>query len=85
MGMVGWLWLLEQLGFVVWVGSVVGLDFFDQDFLPPALSKDRSESVSVNRANFVDQGEKGGFDLQSVCRNLNSSFDNYLEEGVLPY
>ena len=55
--------------------------FFDQDFLPPALSKDRSESVSVNRANFVDQGEEGGLDLQPVCRNLNSSFDNYLKEG----
>ena len=54
--------------------------FFEQDFLPPALSKDRSESVSVNRANLVDLGEEG-FGLEPVCRNLNSSFDNYLKEG----
>ena len=54
--------------------------FFDQELLPPALSKDRSESVSVNRANFVDLGEEG-LGLEPVCRNLNSSFDSYLKEG----
>ena len=54
--------------------------FFEQDFIPPALSKDRSESVSVNRANLVDLGEEG-LGLEPVCRNLNSSFDSYLKEG----
>ena len=54
--------------------------FFDQELLPPALSKDRSESLSVNRPNFVDLGEEG-LGLEPVCRNLNSSFDSYLKEG----
>ena len=54
--------------------------FFEQDFLSPALPKDRSESVSVNRVNLLDLGEEG-FCLEPVCRNLNSSFDNYLKEG----
>ena len=53
--------------------------FFDQDFLAPALSKTRSVSVSVNRANYVDIGEEV-FDLQPVCSGSNSFFDNNLEE-----
>ena len=46
--------------------------FSDLDYSPPALSKKRSVSVSVNRAYYLE-GEDGQIgELQPVCRSLNS-------------
>ena len=46
-----------------------------EDSVPPALSRDRSVSVSVNRAKYLtlDSGEI--HDIQPVCRNLNHRFE----------
>ena len=49
--------------------------FSDLDSSPPALSKKRSVSVSVNRAYYLE-GEDGQIgELQPVCRSLNSIFE----------
>ena len=46
--------------------------FADIDTCPPALSRDRSVSVSVNRANYEAVGAE--VNLHPVCRNLNRHF-----------
>ena len=46
--------------------------FGDIDTCPPALSRDRSVSVSVNRANYEAVGAE--VNLHPVCRNLNRHF-----------
>ena len=46
--------------------------FGDIDTCPPALSRDRSVSVSVNRANYEAVGSE--VNLHPVCRNLNRNF-----------
>ena len=43
---------------------------------PPALSRERSVSVSVNRANYVTHKSGKVLDLQPVCKSLNSVLDN---------
>ena len=43
---------------------------------PPALSRERSVSVSVNRANYITHKSGEVLDLQPVCRSLNSALDN---------
>ena len=43
----------------------------DQDSIPPALSKDRSLSVSVNRVRYLTQDDGEILDIQPVCRNVN--------------
>ena len=48
----------------------------DQDSLPPALSRERSVSVSVNRASYLTLESGEILDIQPVCRNLNKRFDN---------
>ena len=48
----------------------------DQDSIPPALSRERSKSVSVNRASYFTLESGEILDLQPVCRNLNKRFDN---------
>ena len=46
--------------------------FADIDTCPPALSRDRSVSISVNRANYEAVGAE--VNLHPVCRNLNRHF-----------
>ena len=43
---------------------------------PPALSRDRSASVSVNRASYLCDETGEILNLQPVCRDLNRVFDN---------
>ena len=43
---------------------------------PPALSRDRSASVSVNRASYLCDETGEILNLQPVCRNLNRVLDN---------
>ena len=46
--------------------------FREEDSSPPALSRSRSVSVSVNRASYVREESSGNLiDLQPVCRSLN--------------
>ena len=46
--------------------------FQEEDSLPPALSRSRSVSVSVNRASYVRKESSGNLvELQPVCRSLN--------------
>ena len=47
----------------------------DLDSLPPALSRDRSVSVSVNRAKYLTLESGEILDIQPVCRNLNRRFE----------
>ena len=47
----------------------------DLDSLPPALSRDRSVSVSVNRAKYLTLESGEILDIQPVCRNLNKRFE----------
>ena len=47
----------------------------DQDSLPPALSRDRSVSVSVNRASYLTRETGEILDIQPVCRDLNFRFE----------
>ena len=70
--------------------------FREEDSSPPALSRSRSVSVSVNRASYVREESSGNLiDLQPVCRSLNldlgSSFtgasglisqDSFLERNI---
>ena len=53
-------------------------DQFVGSLLPPAQSKFRSVSVSVNRVNYIEDEEGRFFDLQPVCRSLNSQFEDPL-------
>ena len=64
----------------------------NQDSLPPALSRGRSVSVSVNRADYssLETGEIVA--LHPVCRDLNRRFENpgplisqdsFLERNIL--
>ena len=47
-------------------------NFREEDLSPPALSRSRSVSVSVNRASYVREESSGNLiDLQPVCRSLN--------------
>ena len=48
----------------------------DQDSLPPALSRSRSVSVSVNRASYLTLESGEILDIQPVCRNLSGRFEN---------
>ena len=52
--------------------------FLDDNELeaPPALSRERSASVSVNRASYVSHESGQIIDLQPVCRSLNRQFEN---------
>ena len=43
---------------------------------PPALSRERSASVSVNRASYLCDESGEIHTLQPVCRSLNRVFDN---------
>ena len=43
---------------------------------PPALSRDRSASVSINRASYLCDETGEILNLQPVCRNLNRVLDN---------
>ena len=46
--------------------------FAEEDSSPPALSRSRSVSVSVNRASYITEESSGNLvDLQPVCRSLN--------------
>ena len=46
--------------------------FEEEDSSPPALSRSRSVSVSVNRASYITEESSGNLvDLQPVCRSLN--------------
>ena len=46
--------------------------FEEEDWSPPALSRSRSVSVSVNRASYITEESSGNLvDLQPVCRSLN--------------
>ena len=49
--------------------------FSDQDSPPPALSRNRSVSVSVNRASYLESENGQVGELQPVCRSLNSHFE----------
>ena len=53
-------------------------NFHDDNELeaPPALSRERSESVSVNRVSYVSHESGQILDLQPVCRSLNRQFEN---------
>ena len=55
----------------------------DQDSLPPALSRERSVSVSINRASYLTLESGEILDIQPVCRNLNKRFD-YLRPSSEP-
>ena len=50
---------------------------------PPALSRERSESVSVNRASYVSHESGQILDLQPVCRSLNRQFETPESSGAL--
>ena len=51
---------------------------------PPALNRERSDSVSINRAKYVCGGPGESFDLQPVCRNLNrDSVPSSLSLGLI--
>ena len=47
----------------------------DHDSIPPALSKDRSLSVSVNRVVYLTQDDGEVLDIQPVCRDLNQELE----------
>ena len=53
----------------------------DQDSIPPALSRERSKSVSVNRASYLTLESGEILDIQPVCRNLNKRFDYLKQSG----
>ena len=55
----------------------------DQDSVPPCLSRERSKSVSVNRASYLTLDIESGeiLDIQPVCRNLNKRFDYLKQSG----
>ena len=48
----------------------------DQDSLPPALSRERSVLVSVNRASYLTLESGDIVDIQPVCRNLNQRLND---------
>ena len=50
------------------------LNFEDSESVPPALTRDRSVSVSVNRAKYISLESGEILNLEPVCRNLNQSF-----------
>ena len=50
--------------------------YSDIDSCPPALSRERSVSVSVNRASYEPNEPGTELDLHPVCRNLNRQFLN---------
>ena len=54
----------------------------DQDSIPPALSKDRSASVSVNRARYLTQDDGEILDIQPVCRDLNEELETSRVGGL---
>ena len=45
----------------------------DQDSVPPCLSRERSKSVSVNRASYLTLESGEILDIQPVCRNPRNS------------
>ena len=53
----------------------------DQDSVPPCLSRERSKSVSVNRASYLTLESGEILDIQPVCRNLNKRFDYLKQSG----
>ena len=53
----------------------------DQDSVPPALSRERSKSVSVNRASYLTLESGEILDIQPVCRNLNKRFEYLKQSG----
>ena len=53
----------------------------DLESIPPALSRERSKSVSVNRASYLTLQSGEIFDIQPVCRNLNKRFDYLKKSG----
>ena len=48
----------------------------DQDSPPPALSRERSVSVSGNRSSYLTLESDVIVDIQPVCRNLNQRFND---------
>ena len=52
------------------------LNFEDSESVPPALTRARSVSVSVNRAKYIGLESGEILDLEPVCRNLNQSFSS---------
>ena len=48
--------------------------YSDIDSCPPALSRERSVSVSINRASYEPNEPGTELDLHPVCRNLNRQF-----------
>ena len=53
----------------------------DQDSVPPCLSREKSKSVSVNRASYLTLESGEILDIQPVCRNLNKSFEYLNQSG----
>ena len=53
----------------------------DQDSVPPCLSRERSKSVSVNRASYLTLESGEILDIQPVCRNLNKRFEYLKQSG----
>ena len=55
----------------------------NQDSLPPALSRGRSVSVSVNRADYSSLASGEIVELNPVCRDLNKRFEALVPSSSL--
>ena len=53
----------------------------DQDSIPPALSKERSTSISVNRVKYLTLNDGEILDIQPVCRDLNPELETSSLDG----